>query len=141
MTQLSLNKSLKRNFLWIVYAVFVLLAIINHEGEHPVISAGPYPFGKYLIWAIYLAFLGYSIYCSRVESFFGTLKKIYPLHWARQIGFDLYIGLVLSMGLIYFNEGSAVLVALWLLPVLVYANLAILLYVALNYDSLLAHFV
>ncbi len=134
-------RHLKRNFLWILYAIFVVIAFLNHNDQHPIVSEGPYPAGKYIVWVVYLAFLSYSIYCSRVESFFGTLKKIYPLHWARQIGIDLYLGLGISLSIIYLNEGSLLVVLLWLLPVLVYANLAILLYVALNYDSLIAHFI
>ncbi len=134
-------KYLKRNFLWILYAIFVVIAFLHHRDQHPFVSEGPYPLGKYIIWIVYLAFLSYSIYCSRVESFFGTLKKLYPLHWARQIGLDLYLGLAISLCIIYLNEGSLWVVLLWLLPVLVYANLAILLYVALNYDSLIAHFI
>lgn len=131
---------LKRNFLWIIYAVFVLLVIFNHEGEHVIVSESPYPSGKYLIWGIYLSFLCYSLYCSSQEHFFSTLKKLYPLHWARQIGLDLYLGLVLSLSVIYLNEGSLVIVLIWLIPVLIYANLAILLYAALNYDSLISNF-
>ncbi|WP_456457922.1 hypothetical protein [Reichenbachiella sp.] len=131
---------LKRNFLWLLYFVFVLIVVVSHNGEHPIISEGPYPLGKYIIWGVYLSFLSYSLYCSTQENFFSTLKKLYPLHWARQIGLDLYLGLTLSMGVIFLNEGSILLVLLWLIPVLIYANLAILLYVALNYDSILSHF-
>ncbi|WP_422362043.1 hypothetical protein [Reichenbachiella sp.] len=131
---------LKRNFLWLIYFVFVLLVILNHKGEHPFISESAYPLGKYLIWGVYLSFLSYSLYCSSQENFFSTLRKLYPLHWARQIGLDLYLGLVLSLSLIYLNEGSILVVLIWLIPVLIYANLAILLYVALNYDSIISHF-
>ena len=132
---------LKRNFLWIIYFLFAAVAIANRGDEHLIFSSGPFAAGKYLVWMIYLGFLGYSIYCSTVESFFGTLRKIYPLKWARQIGLDLYIGLALSLGIIYFNEGSIFVVLLWLLPTLVYANLSILLYVALNYDGIVSNFV
>ena len=133
-------KYIKRNFLWVIYVVFVVLVFMNHKDEHPFISHGDYPMGKYLIWVIYLGFLSYSIYCSAVESFFGSLKKLYPFHWARQIGLDLYIGLILSLGIIYLNEGSVLLVLLWMIPVVIYANLAILLYAALNYDSIVSNF-
>ncbi len=134
-------KFFKRNLLWIIYIFFVAIVLLFHEGEHPILSSGPYPVGKYLVWAMYLGFLAYSIHCSRKENFFRSLKKIYPLYWGRQIGIDLYLGLILSLGLIYFNEGSFLVVLLWLIPVLIYANLAILLYVAVNYDSIVAHFV
>lgn len=132
---------LKRNFLWVIYFIFVAVAIANRGDEYLIQSSSPFPLGKYVVWMLYLGFLGYSIYCSTVENFFGTLKKLYPFRWARQIGLDLYIGLILSLGLIYFNEGSIVIVLFWLLPTLIYANLSILLYVALNYDVLVSNFV
>lgn len=132
---------LKRNFLWVIYFAFVAVAVVYRGDEQLFVSSGPYPMGKYIVWLMYLGFLGYSIYCSTVENFFGTLKKIYPFKWARQIGMDLYMGLILSLGIIYFNEGSVLIVLLWLLPTLIYANLSILLYVALNYDSIVSHFV
>ncbi len=131
---------LKRNSLWVIYFLFIAVMMVNHEGEHLLFSQGPYPYGKYFIWLLYLGFLGYSIYCSKVENFFRTVKKIFPLLWARQIGIDLYMGLVLSMGIIYFHEGSILVVLIWLIPVLFYANLAILPYMAMNYDSIIANF-
>jgi len=136
----SFQKILKYNFLWILYFIFVAATVISHEGEHPFISHSPVPVGKYLLWAIYIAFLAYSIYCARVENFFGTLKRIYPFKWARQITFDLYIGLFLSLGLMCLNEGTIIVGIIWLIPVLVYANLAIFLYMALNYDGIVSHF-
>ena len=136
----SIQKILKYNFLWIIYFIFVAATIISHEGEHPFISKSPVPAGKYLLWVLYLAFLAYSIYCARVERFFGTLKKLYPFKWARQIGLDLYLGLIISLGLMCLNEGTILVGIIWLVPVLIYANLAILLYMALNYDGIVSHF-
>lgn len=133
-------KFLMKNLLWVIYLVFVVLAITFGGDEHPFMSRGPLPAGKYIVWLMYLSFLGYSVYVGTKESFFRSLKRLYPILWARQIGIDLYLGLVLSSSLIYFNEGSILVLLLWLLPILVYANLAILLYVALNYDSLVTHF-
>jgi len=131
---------LKRNFLWVLYFPFVIVAVVNRSDQELFGSSSPYPAGKYAIWIIYLGFLAYSLYCSTIENFFGTLKKIYPFRWARQIGMDLYAGLILSLCLIYLNDGSMLIVLLWLLPILVYANLAVLLYVVLNYDSLISNF-
>ncbi|MEO9964841.1 MAG: hypothetical protein ABJF11_03580 [Reichenbachiella sp.] len=134
-------KTLKKNFLWVFYFGFVVLAVVYRGDEHLFISNGAYPLGKPFTWLMYFAFLGYSLYCSSKESFFKSLKRIYPYLWARQIGTDLYIGLVFSSFLIYLNEGSVLVLLLWLVPILVYANLAILLYIAMNYDSIVAHFV
>ena len=138
---MSLSTLLKRNFLWIVYAIFLVLAIIYRSDEQILFSQGPYAVGKPIIWLIYIAFLGYSLYISTKESFVGTLKKIYPFRWARQIGMDLYVSMTLSLALIYLNEKSWMVVLVWFLPVLIYANLAVLPYLALNYDSVLANFI
>ena len=131
---------LKRNFLWIFYFSFVSLAIIFHQGEPLFFADGPYAIGKPIAWLIFLGFLAYSIYCSSKDSFIKALPRINKEIWVRQIGLDLYIGVVMATFLIYLNEGSLLFVALWFVPILVFANLAVLLYVALNYGSIIAHF-
>lgn len=132
---------IKRNYLWIIYFLFAGIAIFYRGDEFLFVSNGPFPFGKYLVWAMYLGLLGYSLYCSTVENFFKTLKNISPMKWARQIGYDLYAGLILGLGLIFLVEGSILILLLWLFPTLVYGNLTILLYVALNYDRIVSNFV
>ena len=130
---------LKRNFLWILFIGFAAIAIWTREDESIFISQGPYSFGKYGVWIIFFSFLGYSIYCSRQENFFKSIQGISKMYWGWQIGIDLYIGLLLAMVVIFLHEGAFILL-LWLIPVLIYANLATLLYFALNYDSLINHF-
>jgi hypothetical protein len=132
---------LKRNALWIVFSIFVVTAIYFHTGEPLFISQGVYPAGKTIVWLMLISFLTYSIYCSSQENIFKTIKTIFPLQWARQIGIDLYLGLVITMFIIYLNEGSIIILALWLVPIILFANLATLLYIAMNYDSLVSHFV
>ena len=132
--------ALKRNGLWIVYAVFVVVAIYFHDGESLFTSQGAFPAGKIIAWLMWMGFLIYSIYISTKENFFRTVKAILPLHWARQISIDLYIGIAFAMFIIYLNEGSLLVLMLWLLPLLIFANLATLLYIAMNYDSIVAHF-
>ena len=61
-------------------------------------------------------------------------------YWTKQIGIDLYLGVAVSGAIIYLNEGSLFILGLWLLPLVLFANLATLLYFAMNYDSLVAHF-
>lgn len=133
-----MGKTLKKLSLWIIYAVFAALAIGLHDGEPMFAASGPYAAGKYIVWAIYFAFLGYSIYCTTQENFFKTLGVMAQMHWARQVGIDLYIGLIAALFLMYLVEGSLFFVALWLVPVLIYANLAIFLYFALNYGAIVA---
>ena len=127
--------------LWILLFTFVVLAIVFKGNEPLFVSEGPYWLGKYFAWFLFLSFLGYTIYCGMKENFFKSLRRLYPILWARQITIDLYLGLVMSSYLIYLNEGSLFVLSLWLIPIALFANLATLLYVAMNYDSIIAHFV
>jgi len=131
-------KLLKRNFLWVIFILIVFLAIATKKDSFIFISEGPYSFGKYIIWLLFFSFLGYSVYCSSKENFFKSLKRISAMLWGRQIGIDLYIGLLIPMLIIYLHAGTLILLV-WIIPVLMYANLATLLYLALNYDSIVAH--
>jgi len=88
-----------------------------------------------------MGFFLYSVYCSYKENFFRTLKTLWPYYWHRQIGVDLYIGLMTPLMIIYLHEGSLLIAALWFAPIFVFANLAVLLYLALNYQSLINLFV
>lgn len=131
---------LKKNLLWVLFLGFALLAIATKADAHIFISQSPYGFGKYIVWILFFGFLGYSVYCSTRENFFKSAKRISEMFWGWQIGLDLYIGLLLPLLIIYLHGGVFVFL-LWLMPVLIYANLATLLYIALNYDSLMAHFI
>ena len=126
--------------LWGVFVVFVAcaLAFVRHDGMFA--PGGPLTAGKYVVWAAFLGFLGYSVHCSRRENLFGTIRTMARLHWGRQIGIDLYLGLALMLFVIYLSEGSMLAVALGLLPTLAFANLATLLYFAIHYDSIVARF-
>jgi hypothetical protein len=138
---MSLQRFINRNKLWVIYFIFVLLAIAFHQGEQLVFSQGPYPFGKLLFWAIYLSFLAYSLYCHVNENFFKSVGAMTPRLWFRQISIDLYLGILIATTIIYLNEGSLFFLALWLVPLVLFANLATLLYLAMNYDSLIARFI
>ena len=133
--------TLKRNWLWFLYALFVVTAMSQANKEAIFFSSGPYGAGKTLTWLLLLSFLFYSLRISLRENFFTSLKRMSPILWSRQVGLDLYIGLLLPLFIIYLNEGSILYMLMWLLPIFVFANLATLLYVALNYDSIIAHFV
>ena len=130
----------KKNFLWILFIVLAMVAVRTRQDESVFVSQGPYGFGKYIAWALFIGFLAYSVQCSRKENFFKSVVRIGNMYWGRQIGIDLYIGLLLPLVLIYLHGGAIVLL-LWLVPVLIYANLATLLYLALNYDALVRHFI
>jgi hypothetical protein len=84
-----------------------------------------------LSWGAYVTFVACALYVS--------IGKIAELHWGRQIGADLYLGLCLALFIVYLHEG-AVAALLWALPTLAFANLSILLYVAIHFDALVARF-
>lgn len=126
--------------LWAAFALFVAAALYFDGHDRLFSAAGPLPAGKYAIWTAFGAFLAYSVYCSTRENLFRTISTMASLHWGRQIGIDLYLGLVLSLLVIYLHEGSALIALLWLLPVFAFANLATLLYFAIHYDAIVARF-
>ncbi|NNC99292.1 MAG: hypothetical protein HKN85_03840 [Gammaproteobacteria bacterium] len=137
----NLTRIVKRNWLWCLYLLFVTTALATHSGEAVFTSSGPYAAGKIFCWLLLAGFLVYSLQISHKENFFHSLRRMNPILWSRQIGLDLYIGLMLPLFLIFLNEGSVVVMLIWFLPIFVFANLATLLYFALNYDSIVAHFI
>lgn len=137
----NFQQNIKRNWLWFLYAAFCCIAIYHHKGESIFFSDGPYALGKIFVWIVLIAFLIYSLRISHKENFFKSLGRMQPILWSRQIGLDLYIGLMLPLFIIYLNEGSLMIMLFWLVPVFIFANLATLLYVALNYDSIIGHFI
>ena len=141
----TIKQNLRRNWLWLFYTLFLIVAIgyhVQQSGhENIFISDGPYGLGKILVWLIWLLFLAYSLRISWKENFFKSLVKMNPILWSRQIGLDLYIGLLLPLFIIYLNQGSLLVMLIWFLPIFVFANLATLIYMALNYDSIIAHFI
>ena len=100
-----------------------IVACAIYFARHENIPSSPGPLGavRLLIWAAFFGFTGYSFYCSFKENLFTTIGKLAKLHWGRQIGLDLYLGLSLILFVIYLNEGSLRAVLLWLLPTLVVA--------------------
>ena len=136
----NLLQSLKRNWLWVCYTGFVITAVSVHNSEGVFFASGPYSLGKPVVWLILIGFLIYSVRIALKEDFFKSLKKLHPILWHRQIGLDLYIGLMIPLFIIYLNEGSVLVLLFWLIPILVFANLVTLLYVALNYQSIVAQF-
>ncbi len=121
--------------LWGLYGSFALSAVAMNMQETTFQFNGPLGGLKAIVWLALFAFLGYSVYCSFKENFFRSLKSIAALHWGRQIGADLYLGLFIAFFIIFLNEGVLV-AAIWLVPILIYANLVVLLYLALNFDSI-----
>lgn len=126
--------------LWTLY--FALAALALYVGWHPGLTSLETPLCgvKLIVWFVFAAFLAYSLYCSRRENLVSTIRYVAQRHWGRQIGADLYIGLFLSLFLIHLNQGLTVAL-LWTVPTLLFGNLAVLLYVSIYFDSIVAHFV
>ena len=138
MSRSPMQKLLGLGLSWGPYAVFVVLALALSWHQQMLSFAGNAGIAKAIIWLCWLAFLGYSVLASQKENFFKTVKAFNQTWWGRQIGIDLYISVLLSLVLIYLHSGSWLVLGLWLIPVLLFANLAILLYIAIHFDSLLA---
>ncbi|MEZ5660162.1 MAG: hypothetical protein R3E83_16970 [Burkholderiaceae bacterium] len=122
---------------WGMYFAFVAVALIFSWHDSMLSFGGGLGVVKMAAWAVFVLFTRYSIYCSAKENLFKTVRQMSRLHWGRQIGIDLYLGLLLFLLVVYLHGGPIVLV-LWLLPTLLFANLATFLYVAIHADSLIA---
>lgn len=134
-----MNRFLKRHGIWLFYAVFLIIAVATSDTTQHIGYHGPLAGGIWAVAVIFVLFLAYSVYCSVKELFFRSVAKINRFHWGRQIGIDLYISVTLSLAVIWLNDGALTMLV-WLVPVVIFANLAILPYILLNYGSLIAHF-
>ncbi len=112
-----------RTILWSGYAAFAASAIYFAPRESLLSLQVPLAGLKVAVWLALIGFLAYSIHCSWKENFFRSIGAIAKLYWGKQVGADLYLGLFLAMFLIYLHQGAWVAL-LWLIPVLIYANLA-----------------
>lgn len=125
--------------LWGIYSAFASYAIYTNWHQTMFQFNGPLGALKLTLWAALVAFLAYSVYCTSREDLFRSIGVITTMHWGRQIGADLYLGLFVGILVIYLNEG-AVVALIWFLPTLVFANLSILLYMAINFETIVAKF-
>jgi hypothetical protein len=126
---------------WGAFAIFATGALGFGWHEDLFTTGGSWVTGKLLVWTAFLGFLAYTIYCSSREDVIASMRKLAELHWGRQVGADLYLGLLLTLFVVYLQEGSLLVVLLWLLPTLAFGNLATLLYFAIHYDAIVARFV
>lgn len=124
---------------WVAYFAFAACVLVVDGHERLFAFDGRLGAAKLLVWLVLAGFLAYSIHCSRRENLFRTVGRIAEFHWGRQIGIDLYLGLMLALLIIYLHQGTLV-AALWALPTLAFANLAILLYFAVHFDAIVGRF-
>lgn len=133
------KRFLKKNLLWIIFIVFACIGIVTKKDASIFISHSPHSIGKYIIWLLFFSFFSYTIYCSKKENFYKSMRHISQMYWGWQVVIDLYIGVMLPLLIIYLHGGIFIFL-LWIFPILINVNLFTLLYFALNYDSILAYF-
>ncbi len=102
--------------------------------------AGGIVYVKYALLLTLILFVCYTIYCSYKENFFKSVKKVWGLHWGRQVTIDLYIGLLIQFFLVYLTEKSLILALMWLVPTLVYGNIIPLTYFVTHFEMIVAPF-
>ena len=134
-----MSKSGRSLALWGIYGAFACYAVYANWHQPLFQFGGLLGPLKMIVWATLAGFLAYTIFCTTREDLFRSIGAIARLHWGRQIGVDLYLGLFIGIFLIYLNEGIVVAL-IWLLPTIAFANLSILLYVAINFDTIVAKF-
>ena len=130
---------LKKYGLWIAYFAFVVLALVSNWHASMLDFSLPLAGAKALLWLILLGFLSYSLYASGQENIAHIIRTMAASWWGRQIGIDLYLGLMIVLLIIYLNQGLVVML-LWFVPVLIFANLAALLYMAIHFDHIVGLF-
>ena len=130
--------SFSRYRIWGIYALFVVLAFALNWHDRVFVFSSDFAAGKIVVWLSLIGFLGFSIYCTHRENFFKTVRTINQYWWARQIGIDLYLGVGMFLFLVYLHSGSLLVVLAWLAPILFFANLATLVYLALFYDDIIS---
>lgn len=135
-----MNKYTRSAALWALYFAFATYALWANWHSAMFEFSGSLGGVKLIVWLVLAGFLAYSIYCTLNENLFRSIGTISTMHWGRQIGIDLYLGLLVSLFIVYLHDGALVAL-IWLLPTLAFANLSILLYLAINFDSLAARFI
>lgn len=133
--------NMKKYYFAIVYLLWVVVVVALNHHQDLFSFSKPLFGGKLMLWAIFLGFSAYTIYCSTVEDFFKSLRKILVFRWGKQIGYDLLIGLSMFVLLIFLHSGSALAALLWIIPCVCFGNLAALLYFAMHYDSIVGAFI
>ncbi|MXP32600.1 hypothetical protein [Parerythrobacter jejuensis] len=123
---------------WAVFAVWVAVAIAISWDDRQFALSGPVGFAKVVLIAVWLGFLAYSWHCMRYENFVKSVREIWDKYWGRQIIVDLYISVFLSIALVFLVTGSIWQTLFWSIAMIPFANQAILLFVILYLDEIIA---
>ena len=131
---------MRRLVFWGGFALFVCIALVTQWSDTLLKfddSKGLVRAGLIVIW---LSFTAYSLYCIARESLLQTATDILRLYWGRQVGADLYISVLMSIGLVYLVTSSVTETLLWSIAFIPFANLAILLFIILRLEDILSAF-
>ena len=124
--------------LWTIFFAFCAIAIVTNWDAALFDFSGAKGLVRLVLIAAWIAFTAYSLICSRHENLFRTVGTMSKLYWGRQIGIDLYISVFLSIAFVYLVTGSIGQTLFWGAAFIPFANQAILLFVILNLDRILA---
>ena len=124
--------------LWTIFFAFCAIAIATNWDAALFDFSGAKGSVRLVLIAAWIAFTAYSLICSRHENLFRTVGTMSKLYWGRQIGIDLYISVFLSIAFVYLVTGSIGQTLFWGAAFIPFANQAILLFVILNLDRILA---
>ncbi|WP_223788333.1 hypothetical protein [Marinicella meishanensis] len=122
---------------WLVYVLLAVGAFYWHGHPELLVFSGALGWLKALLWAVFVAFMLYTIHCSRKENLILTVRSMAGYFWGRQIMLDLYMGLILTLLIIGLHQGLWVMLV-WTLPVLLYGNAIAWLYLLIHFESLVA---
>ena len=135
-----MKRQIRRYQVWLAYVAFVIVAALYGAREPLFAPAANLAAGKWALLVVYIAFLAFSLYATSRENALRSFGGMMRLLWGRQLAADLYISMAVSLGLIWLVEGSLAVMLLWSLPVLCFANLALLPYLLLNYSAVVGPF-
>jgi hypothetical protein len=94
----------------------------------------------YSLIATLALFTIYTVWCAWHEKFIPSIRDILGRAWGRQVVFDLYLGLLIFAGFIFMTEPSFLLALLWTGGLLVFGNIASLLYLVVNFEQIFIYF-
>ncbi|MEM6914728.1 MAG: hypothetical protein AAF511_12205 [Pseudomonadota bacterium] len=126
--------------IWCGFALYVVIALVT-QWDNDLLRVDSSVGGvRWVLIMMWLSFCTYSLVSAVRENFFKALRTMLQSYWGRQICIDLYISVLLSIGLVWMVTSSVIETILWSLAIIPFANLAILLFVILRLDDILAAF-
>lgn len=123
---------------WGVFAVWATVAIALNWDDQLLDFSGSAGAIKAVMIVGWLGFLAYSWHCTRHENFVRSVREIWSKLWGKQIIFDLYISVFLSIAIVYIVTGSVAVTVFWSVAMIPFANQAIMLFAIIYLDRFIA---